>query len=139
MGIIYTWSSVPNSGSGVATYATFADFPASAADGTLALALDTDYLYAYNSGSMMWVLLATPMSIAYAVDLFTLTPTDISNKYVTLTSGPSPVGKTILQVVGGPVQSYGDDFVVSGTQLSWSGLFLDGILVSGDKLIVQYI
>lgn len=51
----------PNvSGSGIATYANFAAFPASAADGTLALALDTDILYAYNVGLASWVVVGGP-------------------------------------------------------------------------------
>lgn len=48
---------------GVATYSTFAAFPASAANGTLALALDTDFLYAYNTTSNMWVLIAGASSV----------------------------------------------------------------------------
>lgn len=53
----------PVVGGGVATYPTFASFPATAADGTLALALDTDYLYAYNVGLASWVLIAGAGSI----------------------------------------------------------------------------
>jgi hypothetical protein len=142
MGIIYEWSSIASgggSGSGVDTYPTLAAFPPTAADGTLALALDTDILYAFNAGSMTWVPIGAPIAIAYAVDLFTLSPTDITNKFVTLSSAPSPASKTILTVIGGPIQDYGTDFTVSGSTLSWSGLFLDGVLVSGDKLIVQFI
>lgn len=41
----------------VQNYANFAAFPASAANGTLALALDTDSLYAYNTTSSSWVLI----------------------------------------------------------------------------------
>lgn len=50
-------------GSGVQTYANFAAFPASASDGTLALALDTDTLYAYNAGSTSWVAIASPSAV----------------------------------------------------------------------------
>ncbi len=59
-GIVYNWSPLGGSGSGVATYANFAAFPASAANGTLALALDTDILYAYNTGSASWVIIGGP-------------------------------------------------------------------------------
>lgn len=48
--------------SGIATYPTFADFPTSAPNGTLALALDTDNLYAYNTTSMTWVEIGGPGS-----------------------------------------------------------------------------
>ncbi len=141
MGLIYNWSSAGSggSGSGIQTYPTFADFPASAADGTVALALDTDILYAFNAGSMMWVSIGAPLNAAYTVNTFTLSPTDISNGFVTLGSAPTAPTLTVLAVIGGPVQSYGDDFTVSGSTLSWSGLFLDGVLTSSDKLIIQYI
>lgn len=141
MGIIYTWSSVqPGAGgSGVTTYATFADLPTSPADGTLAVTLDTHTVYLWDADSSMWLVVSSPGTIPYVVDLFTLSPTDITNKFVTLSSAPIPANKTILNVIGGPVQDYGTDFTVTGTQLSWSSLFLDGLLVSGDKLIVQYI
>ncbi len=52
----------PNSG-GVATYATFTDLPAIASNGTLALTLDTDVLYAYNTGSSSWVALGGATSV----------------------------------------------------------------------------
>lgn len=75
---------------------------------------------------------------AYHVNRFTLSPTDISNKFVTLSSSPATPSATILDVIGGVAQDYSVDFTVSGTTLSWSGLGLDGILSSGDKLIVQF-
>jgi hypothetical protein len=67
----------------------------------------------------------------------TLTPTDITNKFITLSSTPTAPTLAIMTVVGGPMQNYGTDFTVSGNQLSWSGLFLDGVLVSGDILITE--
>jgi hypothetical protein len=84
------------------------------------------------------ITIATTGVGAYGVNLFTLSPTDITNKFVTLSGAPDNAGDTILTVVGGPMQSYGTDFVVSGAQLGWSGLFLDGVLTSGDMLVVQY-
>lgn len=139
MGIVYTWPSAEGSGT-IPTYPTFSAFPPTAADGSLALALDTDNLYAFNGTSMMWVLIASPSStVNYAVNRFTLTPTDITNKFVTLTSAPTLSTSTVLNIIGGVVQDYGTDFSVSGSQLSWSGLFLDGVLIAGDKLIVQFI
>jgi pectate lyase-like protein len=53
----YTWP--PQSG-GIFTYPTRSAFPATAANGTLALALDTDILYAYNSTSMTWIIIGGP-------------------------------------------------------------------------------
>lgn len=86
------------------------------------------------NGAITNAMLAT----SYNVNLFTLTGTDITNKFVTLTATPDIPADTILTVIGGPMQSYGADYTVSGSQLSWSGLFLDGVLVSGDMLVVQF-
>ena len=86
------------------------------------------------NGAITNAMLAT----SYNVDLFTLSGTDITNKFVTLSSAPDIAVDTILTVIDGPMQSYGSDFTVSGSQLSWSGLFLDGVLVSGDMLVVQF-
>ncbi len=140
MGLVYQYppKSSGGTGNGVAVYATFADFPPSAANGQLAVALDTDFLYVFNTGSSSWVLIAAPGSSGIVINRFTLTPTDISNKYVTLSATPSVDNDTLLTVIGGPLQNYGPDYIVSGNQLSWSGLTLDGILVSGDDLVVQF-
>lgn len=75
---------------------------------------------------------------SYKVNRFTLSPTDITNGFVTLSGNPVTVSSTILNVIGLVTQSYGDDFTVSGATLSWTGLGLDGILSSGDKLVVQF-
>lgn len=48
---------------GVPTYPTFSDFPPSSYNGALALALDTDFLYAYNTGSSSWVVIAGASSV----------------------------------------------------------------------------
>lgn len=74
----------------------------------------------------------------YNVNKFTLSGTDITNKYVTLSGTPTTVTKTVVSVIGGDSQDYSIDFTVSGTQLSWNGLGLDGVLIAGDKLIVQF-
>ena len=68
----------------------------------------------------------------------TLTATDISNKYVTLSDIPTEPNKTTLSIVGGVPQTYGIDFEVVGNQLSWNGLALDGELEAGDVLIIAF-
>jgi hypothetical protein len=35
------------------------------------------------------------------------------------------------------MQDYGTDYSISSTTLTWSGTFLDGVLIAGDKLVVQ--
>lgn len=69
----------------------------------------------------------------------TLSPAEITAKAITLAQPPAAPGEVILDVIGGGAQFYGDDFVVSGSTLSWNGLGLDGLLVSGDKLRVHYV
>ncbi len=80
-------------------------------------------------------------SSSYLVNEFTLSPTDISNGYVTLSSAPAVAADTILTVIGGPMQSYGVDYVVSGARLTFiNSLAFGGVsaLVSGDMLVIQY-
>jgi hypothetical protein len=74
------------------------------------------------------------------VDLFTLNSTNITNKFITLSGTPATPNETILLVAQAPNMFYGVDFTVSGNQLSWSGLALDGILSSSpaDNLTVTY-
>jgi len=85
-----------------------------------------------------WVLNQITAAGSRTVDLFTLSSTDISNGYVTLSGTPNVASATELHVKGAPAQFYGDDYTVSSNQLSWSGLGLDGVLVAGDKLTVVW-
>lgn len=102
-------------------------------DGDVRVTLDTDNIWIWDSGSGSWVLVQQ-----FRVEKFTLDSTDITNKYVTLSASPIIAAKTCLNVIGGIEQDYSVDFTVSSNQLSWNGLTLDGVLVSGDKLIVYY-
>lgn len=68
----------------------------------------------------------------------TLTLGEATAKSLSLAQSPSTSGQTILDLIGGGATFYGDDFTVSGSTLSWSGLGLDGLLSTGDKLRVQY-
>lgn len=55
-----TYTRYPStSSSGVPTYANFASLPASSTDGSLAVTLDTDSLYAFNAATATWVLIGT--------------------------------------------------------------------------------
>jgi len=69
----------------------------------------------------------------------TLVTSDITNKYITLPTAPFIPDKTLLTIIGGPMQEYGVDFTISGAVLSWNGLALDGVLVAGDILIIQFL
>lgn len=77
-----------------------------------------------------------------ARESFTLTATDITNKYVVLTNAPKVAAATQMSPAGAPLQVYGTDFEVTaddgGKRLSWSVLGLDGILEAGEVIQVWY-
>lgn len=71
----------------------------------------------------------------------TLSAADISNKYIAL--GEIPANPTSVSVTpkGGPQQFYGDDFIMDAgepTHVTWNGLGMDGVLLAGDKLYIEY-
>lgn len=73
--------------------------------------------------------------------LFTLAGGDITAKYITLTAAPLTANRVRLTVRGGPGQFYGQDFAMDGTntdRLTWNGYNLDGQLIAGDQLTVEY-
>lgn len=110
--------------------------PGSANDGDMYFNTTSHKARIYASG--VWTDVGAGSGTGVNVDKYTLSGTDISNGFVTLTTAPATPSKTRLDVIGGPTQDYGVDFSVSGTTLTWTSLGLDGVLVSGDKLIVQY-
>jgi len=75
------------------------------------------------------------------VDLHTITATDITNKYFTLSDSPTTPSETMLFIKGAGFQYYGDDYVMDGgytTRLGWSGLDLDGVIAEGDKVVAMF-
>ena len=68
----------------------------------------------------------------------TITVGEAAAKSLTLAYTPVTPSEVCLDVVGGAVQFYGDDYSVSGTTLSWNALGLDGVLDSGDKIRIMY-
>lgn len=109
--------------------------PVDAVNGDMYYDTTDNVVKVYQNG--VWVRLSSAGSGAN-INKFTLSPTDITNKFVTLSSVPTTLSNTILDVIGGPTQDYSIDFTVTGTTLSWNALGLDGVLTSGDKLIVQF-
>ncbi|MDX9703942.1 MAG: hypothetical protein RBU23_13000 [Candidatus Auribacterota bacterium] len=82
-------------------------------------------------------------NVTKKVEIITLSSTDISNKYIDLTNTPIDGSAVEVHPSDGIPQTYGLDFsvVTNGSvikRLSWSGLAMDGILASGDKLVVSY-
>lgn len=88
-----------------------------------------------GSGNLSW-----GTQSGYRQEEFTLTLTDINNKYVLLATAPQTRANTKLTVWQGPEQRYFYDYVItddnSGKRLSWSGKTLDGQLSENDVLIV---
>jgi hypothetical protein len=77
---------------------------------------------------------STPLAIEYR----TVTAGENTAKQLTLGATPLDPTKVILAIAGAPTQVYGTDFTVSGTTLSWNGTALDGILSTGDQLLIEY-
>ena len=80
----------------------------------------------------------------FEVEYFTLTPTDATNEYVSLSGYPVVSTNVALDVVSGTAQALTDgsgDFGVDGTRIVWDntnyGLNQEG-LTTGDKLRVIY-
>lgn len=78
-----------------------------------------------------------------SIDVFVLDSTDISNKYIVLSSAPTTKNKTMCFIPSAPFQNYSVDYVVtsddSDKRLSWDSLGLDGVLEIGDKLYIVYL
>jgi len=72
------------------------------------------------------------------VEYFTLDGDDITNKYVILANTPYAVTEVAMDIIGGCAQIYGIDYTVSGTQLGWNGLSLDGVVAAADKMRTFY-
>lgn len=141
-----TYNNLKAASSSTPTYDS-GSFPTTGAyDGQLIVASDTQELFVWDAGSSSWVPAVTAGGGGgggtYAVDLVTLDATDISNKYVLLTVAPTTKPDTIVRVVGGIVQDYNIDYLVtaddSGRRLSWDGKGLESLLEIGDKLIISY-
>ena len=100
--------------------------------GDVRVALDTATAYIWTGS--VWQAISGDI----ITEKKTLTGTDISNKYVTLTQNPLTPAMARLIVIEGVEQNYGTDFTISGNQLSWSTLGLDGVLEIGDNLVIIY-
>lgn len=76
---------------------------------------------------------------ATQTEIFTLTATDIANKYVALATNPSSVNIVSVLPEGGIPQIPSVDFtIISGNLLSWNGLGLDNFLEEGETIVVSY-
>jgi len=91
----------------------------------------------YGDGSNLTNITAASTE-ASEVEYFTTTSGNISDKYVTLAHSAYATTEVSMDIIGGCAQEYGVDYTVSGAQVSWSGLGLDGVLEVGDKIRVRY-
>lgn len=82
--------------------------------------------------------LVTPPGSSAKGEHRTLTAPEIAAKAITLIETPTTPNEVVVSVYGGSVAFNGSDFTVSGTTLSWSGLGFDGLLSTGDKIVVEY-
>lgn len=101
-----------------------------------AQASGTQVLQNNGSGILSWATVSGS-SGAPTVMYYTVTPTDITNGYMTLSSTPASPTSTLLDVIGGTAQVYTTDFTVSGAQLSWAGTLASSI-ASGDVLRIAF-
>lgn len=69
----------------------------------------------------------------------TLTSGEITAKQFTLAVEPVEPTKVLLDWIGVCSQIYGVDFIITGTTLSWNGLGLDGVLLTGDVLRIHFL
>jgi len=75
------------------------------------------------------------------IEPFTLTATDIQNKYITISENPKE-DDIKLEVKGAPTQIYGVDFkrnISFLRRIEWASLDLENILQEGDRIIITYI
>lgn len=77
-------------------------------------------------------------SNAFQVEYRTLTGGEIAAKQLTLAATPFNANYVIVDLVGAGAQIFNVDFTVASATLGWSGLGLDGVLIAGDVLRVQY-
>jgi hypothetical protein len=69
----------------------------------------------------------------------TLTVTNVTNKYFDIPVAAGAGGKIKMYTMQGVPLQYGVDYTVTGTQLGWNGLTLDGLVESGDTFQVVYL
>lgn len=74
------------------------------------------------------------------IQKFTLSATDITNKYVVLSDNPTNDNLTIVFFI--LEHKYNDDYVITaddgGKRLSWDGKGLETIILAGDELTVIF-
>lgn len=119
---------------------TLADLPTFGVDAAILGSLDltNDIIPATNTLAGKVTLNQIRVLAQPTVEIRTITAGEETNKELILSATPLTTSKVILDVRGAAAQFYGDDYTVSGSTLSWSGLGLDGLLSDGDKVRIIY-
>lgn len=77
-------------------------------------------------------------AVSPKVEYRTVTSPEATAKSLSLANTPTMSSQIVIDQIGGGPAFYGDDFILSGSTVSWSGLGLDGFVSAGDKLRIQY-
>lgn len=72
------------------------------------------------------------------VETRTISAGEETAKQLTLSALPVNSTDIVLAIRGAGTQTQGSDYTVSGATISWNGTALDGILVEGDEVYIQY-
>jgi len=74
-------------------------------------------------------------------EFFTLSSTDITNKYITLAYVPDIMSSIIMEISGAPQQLLNVDYEVSDSnsyRITWEGFGMENILEIGEKINMNY-
>jgi hypothetical protein len=82
--------------------------------------------------------LDAPESEEFFTEYLCLDSDDMRNGYASLSMLAYDCSNSAVNVVGGPPQDFGTDYLLSGERILWRGLDLDGELIPGDILRVIY-
>jgi hypothetical protein len=84
-----------------------------------------------------WISQAS-ISQDWQTEAFTLTQADILEKKIALQHLPKSAQAVRFVPDGGPEQRLGVDYIVTGSEIIWNGLSLDGFLEVGETIRVIY-
>lgn len=107
-----------------------------AANGDFYYNTTSHVLRVYANGA--WGNVGTGGSANVKTEFRTISAGEESAKQLTLVNTPSAPTEVMLSIHEGSVGFYGVDYSVSGAILSWNGLGLDGLLASGDRVVINY-
>jgi hypothetical protein len=93
------------------------------------------YIYFLTDGDS--IVVPSPSGVQQFI-YHTFTPTEVTNKYLTLPVTPAVPAKTLVDYIGGGSQVFGLDFSITGLIFDWNGLGLDGLVVAGDIIRIVY-